>query len=607
MSSVLLLLLASFFSFSFSFRKVQVRKGKVLTHSTLFVAIDKEYKWAERDETWMKDANTIEYVVGEGVSFESLGAIGLNISAEISSRNIIPHHLITGNDIFCNRELNMKNIDCIGFDMDWTLAQYNVEFDLLAYNGAKEKLVNLMGYPKEVLQLEYLPNMCRRGCVIDKKRGNILKLDRHKYVTDAEHGMTELSREQRKSLYRQTFQELQHFGGSNFVCMDTPFSLVDCCLFAQLVDLRDQLLLSGNSVVDGTFPASYEQIWNDMRRCVDRFLPMLTGFRQAGKKVFLLTNSLWDYTHVVMNFLEGRRAGNNKTLEWLDYFDVVVVAGNKPAFLVDEGSLPLFRVDPTSADCELFNIENDLPPTPSAMTSFLQQGKVFQGGNAKLLHRLLDLSSGDRLLYVGDHMFADILRSKRTLGWRTCLVVPELNAEITSHRKVREQLRELGQLLRKQSVVESRMGFRPSTSRQSTSASVKSDSHDVTDIDIDVDIDMNSDSLAFSADVSAALELADLTRRVRVLQEKVDQVCHPRWGALFRARNQQSRFGKQVTDYACLYTSRASNLGLVSPFRPFRPNKGKLPHDDFLDALEVSRSIDSYVNENDVDFFQDDA
>eukprot|EP01036_Dinobryon_divergens_P042087 gene42087-55863_t len=149
--------------------------------------------------------------------------------------------------------------------MDWTLAQYNVEFDLLAYNGAKEKLVNLMGYPKEVLQLEYLPNMCRRGCVIDKKRGNILKLDRHKYVTDAEHGMTELSREQRKSLYRQTFQELQHFGGSNFVCMDTPFSLVDCCLFAQLVDLRDQLLLSGNSVVDGTFPASYEQIWNDMR------------------------------------------------------------------------------------------------------------------------------------------------------------------------------------------------------------------------------------------------------------------------------------------------------------------------------------------------------
>lgn len=39
----------------------------------------------------------------------------------------------------------MRQIDAVGFDMDWTLAQYNVEFDLLAYNGAKEKLVNWLG------------------------------------------------------------------------------------------------------------------------------------------------------------------------------------------------------------------------------------------------------------------------------------------------------------------------------------------------------------------------------------------------------------------------------------------------------------------------------
>ena len=33
--------------------------------------------------------------------------------------------------------------------------------------------------------------------------------------------------------------------------------------------------------------------------------PMLKEFRRAGKKVFLVTNSLWDYTQVVMNYLEG--------------------------------------------------------------------------------------------------------------------------------------------------------------------------------------------------------------------------------------------------------------------------------------------------------------
>ena len=39
----------------------------------------------------------------------------------------------------------MAQIDAIGFDMDFTLAQYTKEFDLLAYEGAKEKLVNWLG------------------------------------------------------------------------------------------------------------------------------------------------------------------------------------------------------------------------------------------------------------------------------------------------------------------------------------------------------------------------------------------------------------------------------------------------------------------------------
>jgi len=49
--------------------------------------------------------------------------------------------------IFCNREINMKTIRAIGFDMDYTLAQYNEAFELLAYEGAKKKLVNMLGYP----------------------------------------------------------------------------------------------------------------------------------------------------------------------------------------------------------------------------------------------------------------------------------------------------------------------------------------------------------------------------------------------------------------------------------------------------------------------------
>lgn len=53
-------------------------------------------------------------------------------------------------------------------------------------------------------------------------------------------------------------------------------------------------------------------------------------------KVFLLTNSLWEYTHVVMNYLQGRKAGDDKDFAWTEYFDLIFVGGNKPAFLLDD-------------------------------------------------------------------------------------------------------------------------------------------------------------------------------------------------------------------------------------------------------------------------------
>jgi 5' nucleotidase family len=68
---------------------------------------------------------------------------------------------ITPNDVFCNRELKMSNIRAIGFDMDYTLAQYQQPaFDQLAFDGAKAKLVEKLGYPKDVLDFQYDHEVC---------------------------------------------------------------------------------------------------------------------------------------------------------------------------------------------------------------------------------------------------------------------------------------------------------------------------------------------------------------------------------------------------------------------------------------------------------------
>ena len=162
---------------------------------------------------WMRDSNKIEYIMGSlyGQSVNSLVELGLTPPVRKDSDkdediSIIPFHLTSASDLFCNRELNMNQIEAVGFDMDWTLAQYKEEFDLLAYNGAMTLLVENFGYPTDLYSYRYKQDLYRRGCIIDKKRGNILKLDRHRYVRVAEHGLTPLTRADRKAIYQYSFE-----------------------------------------------------------------------------------------------------------------------------------------------------------------------------------------------------------------------------------------------------------------------------------------------------------------------------------------------------------------------------------------------------------------
>ena len=49
-----------------------------------------------------------------------------------------------------------------------------------------------------------------RGLTIDKRRGNVLKLDRHKYVKLAYHGFQKLTREQRLATYANALVRSSH-------------------------------------------------------------------------------------------------------------------------------------------------------------------------------------------------------------------------------------------------------------------------------------------------------------------------------------------------------------------------------------------------------------
>ncbi|CAD6207830.1 unnamed protein product [Miscanthus lutarioriparius] len=56
-------------------------------------------------------------------------------------------------------------------------------------------------------------------------------------------------------------------------------------------------------------------------------VPMLEMIRKSGRSTFLVTNSLWDYTDVVMNYLCGpytSDVGSGLNHNWLQYFDIVI-------------------------------------------------------------------------------------------------------------------------------------------------------------------------------------------------------------------------------------------------------------------------------------------
>src|SRR5208337_858876 len=69
----------------------------------------------------------------------------------------------------------------------------------------------------------------------------------------------------------------------------------------------------------------------------------------------------------------------------------------------------------------------------------LERGKIYEGGNLQELERGLG-AVGDQILYVGDHIYGDILRSKKESAWRTAMVIQELETEVLAHESCRDDL-----------------------------------------------------------------------------------------------------------------------------------------------------------------------
>jgi len=351
--------------------------------------------------------------------------------------------------------------------------------------------------------------------------------------------------------------------------IDTLYALSEATLYAGIVqafeargleidyarlfaDIRESI---DEAHRDGTI---LDEVMGNLPRYIDRdpqLAQTLHKLRSAGKKLFLLTNSRWPYTEKMMTYLLGGAMAEYPSFR--HYFDLIMVAAQKPAFFQERRPL-LERVGT--------EVVQAVAP--------LERGRIYEGGNLVDLERFLDVT-GDRILYVGDHIYGDILRSKKESAWRTAMIIQEMEAEVLAHESCREEHQKSAELEGRREELEDQLRYHQQRFK------------DVTRRMEDAGEKGGNGSSPFEAErsrIKRAVErirghLRAVDAEASRIEREIARRFHPYWGSLLKEASETSSFGDQVEEYACIYTSRVSNLLAYSPLQYFRSPRDQMPHE----------------------------
>ncbi len=497
--------------------------------------------------------------------------------------------------VYTNRDLNLNQILLVGFDMDYTLANYYRQpMEQLQYQLTVEYLVKNKGYPAGIRQLAYDPDLIIRGLVVDRKHGHLLKLDTHDRIWRAMYGRHQLSIEEAAALYAN--QKIR-LGSAQYSSLDSLFAMPEACLYCNLIDYfeeRHRKSLSLSPVepildqIDHNRIINTAKLFDDVRQSMDAIhsdgslksiitqdMPTyinadpdialtLHKLRAAGKKLFLLTNSYWSYSNCIMSFILGDKLPDYPT--WQSYFDMIIVGASKPSFFVDQK--PFFEVD-TKSHAHM----NDQVSSIAVNDAHFDRQKIYLGGNLFDFERMAQCR-GEQILYVGDHIYGDIVLSKKESLWRTCLVVEELQSEIEFSIKYARGLNRAVQSDAKRLALDDEIGQRRAILTH-IDAALKNSNLKPKQIEPLFEI---------AKDLRQGIEksqnsLRKLDEKSFLFQDELERQFHAVWGRLFREQSQLSRFGAQVTYYACIYTSNLTNLLQYSSKHIFRASGDLMSHD----------------------------
>ncbi|MCA9582189.1 MAG: HAD-IG family 5'-nucleotidase, partial [Myxococcales bacterium] len=422
------------------------------------------------------------------------------------------------------------------------------------------------GYPEFLLTMDYRTDFPVRGLLVDKKYGHVLKMDRYKYVKKAYHGLRPLDLEERRKLYHSKRLRPET---KRYHWVDTLYALSEVAVYAATIDAME---------AQGK-PVDYGKLFADVRECIDlshqdgsildvvladmpqyihrdeRLPQTLHKLRSAGKRLFVLTNSRAAYTEKIMSYLlDGALPGYT---HWKHYFDVVITASKKPRFF-----------DRREPFVEILGDGSEVP------AKALERGRVYAGGNLRDFEKIVGVPA-DRILYVGDHIFGDVLRAKKETAWRTAMILQEMDQEMEAY------LRSAGDHNHLDSLTETRVAhYQELQAQQSHLKEItkKVDAYKLEGKRIPTDLD--GDRVVTRKNVERLrTQVKILEEEINALEDRIDEAFHPFWGSLLKAGPEKSSFGNQVETYACLYTDRVSNFFEYSPHHYFRSPRDRMPHE----------------------------
>ena len=452
--------------------------------------------------------------------------------------------------IYVNRILNMKQIKVIGFDMDHTLVRYHSDkFEELTFKISIDKLIKDLGYPEIIRNFKFDFTKAIRGLVIDKEYGNILKVSLYSRIKNSYHGTRPLSYKEQLKLYGGANIDLRE---GRYLSVDTTFSIAFVIIFSQLIDLKnsnpklnlpifseladDVIHVVDIAHRDGTLK---EEVKANLETYVikeEAVVVALERYKKYGKRLWIITNSGYAYTkalldHCITPFLKDHKC-------WSELFEITVTLSAKPRFFTDH--LSFLKVDTKSGLLE--NYDKKLEPG------------IYQGGFGNKLQKDMGVEENE-ILYLGDHIYGDILKLKKACAWRTALVIEELDSEVVAYKSTKNISVEIDQLMAKKVEIEKQID-------------------DLYSKEFEHGEKVNKDTLHAKFD-----EVEKIDKNLGKHIKSYESHFNPMWGEVMRAGAEPSFFAEQVERYACIYMTKISDFNDVSPRMYFRPGKRRLSHE----------------------------